>query len=46
MKKLINDPKEVVNQMIEGIVNTYPNLSRLNGVNVIVRKDCRNEKVK
>jgi phosphoenolpyruvate---glycerone phosphotransferase subunit DhaK len=41
MKKLINDPNQVVNDMLEGMVAAYPNrVKRLLGTNVIVRSDA------
>lgn len=49
--KLINDPKDVVTELIEGMVETYPNLQYLNGfpeVKVVLRADIgrgTNEKV-
>ncbi|MGC2660197.1 MAG: dihydroxyacetone kinase subunit DhaL [Bryobacteraceae bacterium] len=39
MKKLINDPNHVVEEMIEGLVAIYPGLARLDQFNVIVRAD-------
>jgi phosphoenolpyruvate---glycerone phosphotransferase subunit DhaK len=40
MKKLINDPNHVVNDMLEGMIAAYQNrLRRLPGTNVIVRND-------
>ncbi|HWF46167.1 MAG TPA: dihydroxyacetone kinase family protein, partial [Bryobacteraceae bacterium] len=41
MKKLINDPNRVVEEMIEGLVAIYPGLARLAGYNVLVRTDFR-----
>ncbi|KAG0547862.1 hypothetical protein BDA96_01G116700 [Sorghum bicolor] len=41
-KKLINDPKDVVTQFIEGLVETYPGLQYLDGfpeVKVVLRSD-------
>ncbi|MBB3869824.1 dihydroxyacetone kinase subunit DhaK [Parageobacillus toebii NBRC 107807] len=41
MKKLINDPNQVVNDMLEGMVAAYPNqVKRLPDTNVIVRSDA------
>ena len=41
MKKLINDPNQVVNDMLEGMVAAYRDrLRRLPGTNVIVRNDA------
>jgi dihydroxyacetone kinase-like protein len=40
MKKLINDPTKVTDEMIEGLVAAFPHLVRkLKGFNVVVRKD-------
>ncbi|BBN07820.1 phosphoenolpyruvate---glycerone phosphotransferase subunit DhaK [Marchantia polymorpha subsp. ruderalis] len=41
-KKLINDPNEAVREAIEGLVETYPNLSYLDGlpeIKVVLRVD-------
>lgn len=41
MKKIINDPERVVEEMIEGMVLAYPErLRRVPGTNVLVRKDA------
>lgn len=41
MKKLINDPLKVTDQMVEGIVAAFPHLLRkLDGINVVVRRDA------
>jgi triose/dihydroxyacetone kinase / FAD-AMP lyase (cyclizing) len=40
MKKLINSPTAVVDEMIEGMVAAYPGLARLSGVNVLLRSDA------
>ncbi|TZE83016.1 dihydroxyacetone kinase subunit DhaK [Calorimonas adulescens] len=41
MKKLINDPNTVVEEMMEGIVQAYPQYVRkLEGFNVLVRADA------
>ena len=41
MKKVINDPKEVVNEMLEGIASAYPDLLRTVPENkAILRKDA------
>ena len=41
MKKLINDPLKVTDEMVEGLVAAFPGLVRkLNGSNVIVRRDA------
>jgi dihydroxyacetone kinase len=44
MKKLINDPTKVVDEMIEGLVMCNPQLKKLDHGNIIVRADCRDEK--
>jgi dihydroxyacetone kinase-like protein len=41
MKKLINDPLKVTDEMVEGFVEAFPNLVRkLNKFNVVVRNDA------
>ncbi|KAL3688202.1 hypothetical protein R1sor_014511 [Riccia sorocarpa] len=43
-KKLINDPNEAVREAIEGLVETYPNLSYLDGlpeIKVVLRADVK-----
>jgi len=41
MKKLINDPKDVVDEMLEGMVAAYPEaIRRVDGTNVLVRADA------
>jgi len=45
-KKLINDPEQVVEEMVEGIVMAAPDkLAKLDGYNVVVRKESPVEKV-
>lgn len=39
MKKLINDPKRVVREMLEGLADLSPGLALLQDENVIVRSD-------
>jgi phosphoenolpyruvate---glycerone phosphotransferase subunit DhaK len=40
LKKLINDPLKVTDEMVEGLVYSFPHLVRkLDGFNVVVRKD-------
>jgi len=39
MKKLINRPDQVVEEMLDGLLALYPNLSRLSGFNVVLRSD-------
>ncbi len=45
MKKLYNDPNNVVEEMIEGLCSTYAHLQLIPHANVIVRADCRSEEV-
>ncbi|MBV8704248.1 MAG: dihydroxyacetone kinase subunit DhaK, partial [Acetobacteraceae bacterium] len=40
MKKLINDPRRVVPEMLEGLVAIAPGLALLDGINVVVRADA------
>ena len=37
MKKLINDPRQVVREMLEGLVDLEPDLALLNDENIVVR---------
>jgi ATP-dependent dihydroxyacetone kinase len=39
MKKLINDPRHVVREMLEGLADLYPGLALLDGEDVIVQSD-------
>src|ERR1700722_2456418 len=39
MKKLINDPRQVVREMLEGLTDLYPGLGLADAENVIVRSD-------
>lgn len=39
MKKLINQPEHIVDEMLEGLLTIYPSLARLASHNVIVRAD-------
>jgi dihydroxyacetone kinase len=39
MKKLINRPEAVVEEMVEGLVAAYPGLRRLPGQTAVVRAD-------
>jgi dihydroxyacetone kinase len=39
MKKLINDPRHVVRDMLEGLTDLYPGLALLDGEDVVVRAD-------
>ena len=43
MKKLINRPGSVVEEMVEGLVAVYPGLRRVEGRTVVVRADAREE---
>lgn len=46
MKKVINDPEYVVEEMLEGMIYAYPQyVKKLDNVNVIVRKDSKLDKV-
>jgi dihydroxyacetone kinase-like protein len=46
MKKLINKPENVIEEMLEGMTAAYPDvLKRLEGTNVLVRKDLSAKKV-
>src|SRR4051812_5617236 len=40
MKKLINDPLQVVREMLEGVVSLAPELALLTDENVVVRRDA------
>jgi len=40
MKKLINEPGAVVDEMLDGMVAAHPELRRLDGTNVLVRGDA------
>ncbi|MFC7203549.1 dihydroxyacetone kinase subunit DhaK [Haloferax namakaokahaiae] len=40
MKKLINEPSTVVDEMLDGMVTAHPELRRLDGTNVVVRADA------
>ena len=39
MKKLINRPDQILDEMLDGLLALYPNLSRLAGQNVLLRSD-------
>ncbi|MBM7117517.1 dihydroxyacetone kinase subunit DhaL [Archangium primigenium] len=39
MKKLVNDPRAVVGEMLEGLVSLHPGLALLEGEHVILRSD-------
>ncbi|HET7658672.1 MAG TPA: dihydroxyacetone kinase subunit DhaK [Bacillales bacterium] len=46
MKKVINEPENVVEEMLEGMVLAYPDrLKRIEGTNVLVRKTPKEGKV-
>ncbi|ELZ98876.1 dihydroxyacetone kinase subunit DhaK [Haloferax mucosum ATCC BAA-1512] len=40
MKKLINEPSAVVDEMLDGMVAAHPELRRLDGTSVLVRDDA------
>ncbi|WP_254769158.1 dihydroxyacetone kinase subunit DhaK [Salinilacihabitans rarus] len=40
MKKLINEPEAVVDEMLDGMVAAHPELRRLDGTEVVVRADA------
>src|SRR3954471_17324228 len=44
MKKLINDPRHVVREMLEGLVDLQPGLALLRDENVVVRADLPESK--
>ncbi|RKD23586.1 dihydroxyacetone kinase DhaK subunit [Caminicella sporogenes DSM 14501] len=45
MKKIINNPENVVNEMLDGIVKAHPEyVKRLEGFNVLVRADKHDKK--
>lgn len=44
-RQLINDPKAAVDEMLEGLTYSQPDLQQLDGYNVIVRKDIDRSKV-
>ncbi len=39
VKKLINDPRDVVHELLEGLADTNPTIALLEGENVVVRSD-------
>ncbi|MCM1990902.1 dihydroxyacetone kinase subunit DhaK [Oceanirhabdus seepicola] len=46
MKKIINNPENVVNEMLEGMVKAHPDfIERVEGFNVLIRKEKNNRKV-
>jgi len=45
MKKIINEPENVVNEMCEGIIAAYPDLELISKYKVIKRKHINNDKV-
>ncbi|MGY0394090.1 MULTISPECIES: dihydroxyacetone kinase subunit DhaK [unclassified Fusobacterium] len=46
MKKMINKPENIVNEMVAGMVKAYPNsLETVNDMPIIVRKEKKNNKV-
>ncbi len=42
MKKLINRPQDVVEEMVEGLAAAYPGLRRLPGQTILIRSDLPN----
>jgi dihydroxyacetone kinase len=44
-RQLINDPKDVVEEMLDGLTASQPGLQKLDGYNVIVRKHIDKSKV-
>jgi triose/dihydroxyacetone kinase / FAD-AMP lyase (cyclizing) len=44
MKKLINRPDRVVDEMLDGLLALYSGLSRLSGQNVVLRSDFENRR--
>ncbi len=46
MKKVINNPEYVVEEMLEGMIYAYPQyVTKLENANVLVRKDAKTDKV-
>lgn len=46
MKKIINDPEQVVDEMLTGMVMAHPEIVRVDGFNVLLRKkDRKKDKV-
>lgn len=41
MKKLINDPRTIVRETLEGLADTTPGLILLDNENVVMREDLR-----
>jgi len=41
MKKLVNDPNRVVEEMLQGLVAIHPGLRRLEGESVLIRADAQ-----
>ncbi len=39
MKKLVNNPASCVDDAVAGLLLSNPNLSRLQGINAVVRRD-------
>ncbi|MTI62078.1 MAG: dihydroxyacetone kinase subunit DhaK [Firmicutes bacterium] len=39
MKKIINDPEQVVDEMLTGMVMAHPEIVRVDGFNVLIRKE-------
>nr|WP_318032829.1 hypothetical protein [Mycoplasmopsis cynos] len=45
MKKLLNKTENIVEEMIQGIVKTNPNVERVPGYNVVINKHFDRSKV-
>lgn len=45
MKKIINDPEQAVDEMLTGMVMAHPEIVRIDGFNVLIRKEAKKDKV-
>ncbi len=45
MKKIINDPENIVDEMLTGMVMAHPEITRVEGSNVLIRKEKKKDKV-
>jgi dihydroxyacetone kinase-like protein len=45
MKKIINNPEDVVDEMLTGMVMAHPEIVRVEGFNVLIRKAPKKDKV-
>jgi len=45
MKKIINKPEDVVDEMLNGMVMAHPEIEKIKGFNVLVRKKAKKDKV-